>query len=121
MSLLFRNSSTDFVRFINMIINDATFLLDESLSGLKKIHEIEELIANETEFAKLSEEDKKAKQDALDESSRLVRSWIVLGNETMELFIQFTRDASDVFLTDVLGDRIAAMLNNNILQAFVTM
>ncbi|KAI6184022.1 U-box domain-containing protein [Aphelenchoides bicaudatus] len=104
-----KNNSTDFVRFINMIINDATFLLDESLSGLKKIHDIEELIANEAEFSKLSEEDKKAKNDALEESSRLVRSWIVLGNETMELFIQFTRDAPDVFLTDVLGDRIAAI------------
>jgi hypothetical protein len=34
----------------------------------------------------------------------------------MELFIQFTRDAPNVFLSDVLGDRIAAMLNNNILQ-----
>jgi hypothetical protein len=45
-----------------MIINDATFLLDESLSGLKKIHDIEELIKDEAKFAKLSEEDKKAKQ-----------------------------------------------------------
>lgn len=28
-----------FVRFINMLINDATFLLDESLDTLKAIHD----------------------------------------------------------------------------------
>jgi hypothetical protein len=34
----------------------------------------------------------------------------------MELFILFTRDAAEVFLSDALGDRIVAMLNHNILQ-----
>ena len=28
-----------FIRFVNMLINDATFLLDEALEGLKAIHE----------------------------------------------------------------------------------
>jgi ubiquitin conjugation factor E4 B len=76
---LFRSNSPTFIRFINMIINDTTFLLDESLGGLKKIVEIESLMANEPEFAKLSEEEKKAKRDALQESTRSVSSWIVLG------------------------------------------
>ena len=32
----------NFVRFINMMMNDTTFLLDESLDALKRIHEVEE-------------------------------------------------------------------------------
>jgi len=34
-TLLFRESSPDFYRFLNMVINDTTFLLDESLEKLK--------------------------------------------------------------------------------------
>jgi len=99
-----------------MILNDAIFLLDESLTCLRKIHEIEQLFADETRVAQLSEEDKKAKRSLLEESSRSVRSWVVLGNETMDLLLTFTRDAPAVFCTDVFGERIAAMLNHNILE-----
>ena len=40
----YRNASDDapFVRFINMLINDTTFLLDESLDSLKAIHDTQE-------------------------------------------------------------------------------
>lgn len=38
-----------------MVINDATFLLDESLTGLRKIRDIEALMENENEFNSLSE------------------------------------------------------------------
>ena len=33
------SGNSTFVRFINMLINDATFLLDESLDTLKAIHD----------------------------------------------------------------------------------
>ena len=32
----------NFIRFVNMLINDTTFLLDESLDVLKAIHETQE-------------------------------------------------------------------------------
>ena len=32
----------NFIRFVNMLINDTTFLLDESLDALKAIHETQE-------------------------------------------------------------------------------
>ena len=34
-----QSGNSTFVRFINMLINDATFLLDESLDTLKAIHD----------------------------------------------------------------------------------
>lgn len=37
----------------------------------------------------------------------------------MDLFMTFSRDAPDVFCTDMLGDRIAAMLNYNIIQVIL--
>lgn len=97
-----------------MIVNDSIFLLDESLNNLKKIHEIEQLMADEARYNQLSEEEKKAKISALEENTRMVRSWTVLGSETMDLFVMITRDAPEIFCTDTLGDRISAMLNYNL-------
>ena len=34
--------TADFIRFVNMLINDTTFLLDESLDSLKAIHDTQE-------------------------------------------------------------------------------
>lgn len=36
-----RECGMEFVEFVSMVINDATFLLDESLAALTKINEIE--------------------------------------------------------------------------------
>jgi ubiquitin conjugation factor E4 B len=36
-----------------MLINDTTFLLDESLESLKRIHEIESLMNNKAEWDQL--------------------------------------------------------------------
>ena len=36
-----------------MIINDATYLLDESLETLKQIHEVQVLMENKTEWEQL--------------------------------------------------------------------
>merc|ERR1719411_1920339 len=35
-------SGKQFVKFINMLMNDTTFLLDESMDALKRIHEVQE-------------------------------------------------------------------------------
>lgn len=40
------SSGKQFVRYINMLINDTTFLLDESLESLKRIHEVQEEMKN---------------------------------------------------------------------------
>uniref|UniRef100_A0A1I8A6L0 RING-type E3 ubiquitin transferase n=2 Tax=Steinernema glaseri TaxID=37863 RepID=A0A1I8A6L0_9BILA len=106
----------EFVRFINMVINDTTFLLDESLSGLRKVHEIETIMKNEVAWNGLSQEERELKEGILQEASRSVRSWLILGNETMEMFLYLTEGAPDVFKNPALGERLASMLNHNISQ-----
>lgn len=51
--LVEKSSGKQFVRFVNMIINDATYLLDESLETLKQIHEVQVLMENKTEWEQL--------------------------------------------------------------------
>ena len=48
-------SGKQFVKFINMLMNDTTFLLDESMDTLKSIHEIQEEMADKERWALLSE------------------------------------------------------------------
>jgi len=49
----FYSSGKQFVRYINMLINDTTFLLDESLESLKRIHEIQEEMKNKEQWDQL--------------------------------------------------------------------
>ena len=42
------NSGGEIVRFVNLLINDTTFLLDESLECIKRIHETQQLMKNTT-------------------------------------------------------------------------
>ena len=45
-------NTSQFVKFVNMLMNDTTFLLDESLDTLKSIRELQELMENKTEWNK---------------------------------------------------------------------
>jgi len=107
------NTSPTFVRFVNMVINDSTFLLDESLAGLEKIHEIEALMENDNEWSMLSEEEKEKMKGELESSTRTVPTWIIFGNETIEMFIAMSRDCPTLFTHCSLGERVATMLNYN--------
>lgn len=51
--LWLRSSGKQFVRYINMLINDTTFLLDESLESLKRIHEVQEEMKNKEQWEQL--------------------------------------------------------------------
>lgn len=53
-AILKHSSSKDFIRFVNMLINDTTFLLDESLNCLKSINEVQQLMKNRSEWEALS-------------------------------------------------------------------
>ena len=43
------------MKFVNMLMNDTTFLLDESLDCLKRIHEVQEEMDNIEEWNKQSQ------------------------------------------------------------------
>uniref|UniRef100_A0A915E1H8 RING-type E3 ubiquitin transferase n=1 Tax=Ditylenchus dipsaci TaxID=166011 RepID=A0A915E1H8_9BILA len=112
-----RDCTQDFFRFTNMIINDMTFLLDESMTNLKTIHDIEWVEMNDTAaWAALSQETRQQKLDALSQAKSSVKTWLVLCNDTMELFISLTTDNPQIFCQQALGERVAAMLNHNIIQ-----
>ncbi|KAF6038955.1 hypothetical protein EB796_002739 [Bugula neritina] len=109
-------AKSDFTRFVNMLTNDTTFLLDESMDSLKTINELQTLMNNPTEWDKLSRETQQSKQKHLAQEERQCRSYLTLGSETVEMFRYLTEYICKPFLIPELADRLAAMLNFNLKQ-----
>ncbi|KAL3273001.1 hypothetical protein HHI36_014457 [Cryptolaemus montrouzieri] len=105
-----------FVRFVNMLMNDTTFLLDESLESLKRVHEIQELISDDAKWSKLSSEMQQSRMRQLSADERQCRSYLTLGRETVDMFHYLTIDIKEPFLRPELVERLASMLNFNLQQ-----
>ncbi|XP_050295346.1 ubiquitin conjugation factor E4 B isoform X2 [Anthonomus grandis grandis] len=109
-------TGNQFVKFINMLMNDTTFLLDESLESLKRIHEIQELRADEEKWSKLPSEQQQSRLRQLSADERQCRSYLTLARETVDMFHYLTIDIKEPFLRPELATRLASMLNFNLQQ-----
>ncbi|XP_022906656.1 ubiquitin conjugation factor E4 B [Onthophagus taurus] len=105
-----------FVKFVNMLMNDTTFLLDESLESLKRIHEVQEMIKDEDNWKKLSSEQQQSRMRQLNGDERQCRSYLTLARETVDMFHYLTMEIKEPFLRPELVDRLASMLNFNLQQ-----
>ncbi|XP_047535250.1 ubiquitin conjugation factor E4 B [Vanessa atalanta] len=100
-------SGRQFVKFINMLMNDTTFLLDECLTYLKRIHEAQEAEARGSG---------EARARALAQDERQCRSYLTLARETVDMLQYLTVEIKEPFLRAELVDRLASMLNFNLQQ-----
>lgn len=105
-----------FVRFINMLMNDTTFLLDESLETLKRIHELQTAMDNKEQWASQTHEQQTSRIRQLQSDERQCKSYLTLANETVDMFYYLTKLTKEPFLRPELVDRLAAMLNINLQQ-----
>uniref|UniRef100_A0A8D8LIT7 Ubiquitin conjugation factor E4 B n=2 Tax=Cacopsylla melanoneura TaxID=428564 RepID=A0A8D8LIT7_9HEMI len=109
-------SGKQFVKFINMLMNDTTFLLDESLESLKRIHEIQELMSNKEAWTATPREQQESRERQLAADERQCRSYLTLGRETVDMFHYLTMEIKEPFLRPELVTRLSAMLNFNLQQ-----
>lgn len=109
-------AGSQFVRFVNMLMNDTTFLLDECLEYLKRIHETQVLQMDETAWAALGNEMQQTRQRQLAQDERQCRSYLTLARETVDMFHYLTVDIKEPFMCPELIDRLASMLNFNMRQ-----
>ena len=109
-------SGKQFVKFINMLMNDTTFLLDESMDALKRIHEVQQEMEDHKKWAEQSTETQQTRLRNLSQDERQCRSYLTLARETVDMFHYLTQDIKEPFLRPELVDRLAAMLNFNLKQ-----
>ena len=67
-----------FVRFVNLMINDVTYLMDESLSDLAKIHEIQQEMANAETWNAQSQQYRRERESALRTLERHTSGYVQL-------------------------------------------
>ena len=97
------STSEIFLRFINMLMNDITFLYDESISKLKEVKKHEILL----ETRALTPEETKV----YEQSQSISKYYFQQTNETLEKLEKLTDWSKAVFLKEGFVDRFASMLN----------
>lgn len=116
LAIINESRTPNFTRFINMLINDTTFLLDESIDTLKNIHDTQELMANTVEWENLSREVRTSRHRQLATDERQCKSYLTLASETIDMLHYLSLEIKDPFLQQKLAERLAVMLNYNVKQ-----
>ena len=96
-----KTDDTSFMKFFNLLLNDAIYLLDESLKDLQKIKEIQTLMDSPTEWNALTQQEKTDKTNALAQYERFVKSYILLANETVHMLSYLSEDIPKPFLRPI--------------------
>lgn len=95
------NSGQQFVKFVNMLMNDTTFLLDESMESLKRIHEIQEEMKDTDKWNKQTREHQSSRQRQLANDERQCRSYLTLASETVDMLHYLTQAIQEPFMKPV--------------------
>lgn len=105
-----------FVQFVNLLLNDVTYLLDEGLSKLIDINRLQkELEVNPftLDASTPPPPERREREQLLATTERQAASYISLSNETVSLLTKFTSFVPDAFVYPEVVDRLARMLNFN--------
>ncbi|KAG9315705.1 ubiquitin elongating factor core-domain-containing protein [Chiua virens] len=107
-----------FIRFINLMINDVTYLMDESLSELTQIHNIQTEMRDQNAWAAHPAQYRREREGTLRGLERHASSYTTLGKSTVGLLRDFTAETKAPFMMPEIVDKLAAMLDYN-LEALV--
>ncbi|XP_033641514.1 ubiquitin conjugation factor E4 A-like [Asterias rubens] len=104
-----------FLRFINLLINDAIFMLDEAMDNLKQIKEMQHK-KDSGEWRSLRPQDLQQQESSLRTHGAIARFFNVMSNESMNILSFITSEIKTIFVHPVMIDRIAAMFNDFLLK-----
>ena len=93
-----------------MLLNDATYVLDEAFTKFPKIKQLEQELLDRS----LSTEDRQKKDEELQTLGSQATSYMQLANETLEMMKLFTEALSEAFTMPEIVSRLASMLNYNV-------
>ncbi|KAA8916940.1 hypothetical protein TRICI_000907 [Trichomonascus ciferrii] len=104
-----------FVQFVALLLNDATYLFDESLTKLTEIHKLQKELPEPPHFGDPQEDaETQEKRQQLATAERHAESYMQLTNQSVILLKLFTSAVPSAFVTPEIVDRLAAMMNYNL-------
>ena len=101
-----------FVRFVNLLLNDVTFVLDESFTSFLTIYEVEKEL--QTSGSTLDQTQRQEKEEQLSATKGKAKSYMQLTNETVGMLKLFTEALGDSFTMPEIVQRLADMLDYNL-------
>lgn len=110
-----RNNSDFFIRFVARMLNDLTFLLDEGLSTLSEVHNLQIELENRARgLSQTREEDTQELHNRLKSAERQAKSSCGLSEKSLGLFNIFSKHIPSAFTMPEIVNRLAAMLDYNL-------
>jgi ubiquitin conjugation factor E4 B len=98
-----------FLKFVNLLLNDSTYVLDEALTKFPKIHDLQAELAPGA--PPLTPEQRTSKEEELATAEGQAQSYMQLTNETVSMMKLFTKTLSTAFTMPEIVDRVAAMVD----------
>ena len=108
---LAKSDSPFYMRFLNMLINDAIWLLDESLKKLPEVREFDAETADQVAWSARPARERAEREAANRQTERALRNDLVLAKVHVRMMGYTSRDIAAPFLLPEMVERVAAMLN----------
>ncbi|KGQ00890.1 hypothetical protein PAAG_12433 [Paracoccidioides lutzii Pb01] len=101
-----------FVRFVNLLLNDVTFVLDESFTAFLTIHDLQLELSREA--SNMEQSARQQKEEQLTAAQGRAKSYMQLTNETVAMLKLFTDALAESFTMPEIVQRLADMLDYNL-------
>ncbi|CAF3669246.1 unnamed protein product [Rotaria socialis] len=98
------------LRFINLLMNDANFLLDEALSQMARLKENQEAM-DRGEWNSLPQQQRRDLENTFRHTGQIARFTNIMGVKTLIILDMLTRSIQSIFCQPAICERLALMLN----------
>ncbi|GJN12753.1 hypothetical protein PR202_ga31060 [Eleusine coracana subsp. coracana] len=105
-----------YLNFLNFLINDSIYLLDESLNKILELKEIEAEMANTVEWERRPSQEREERLRVFHQWENVVRFDMKLANEDVGMLAFTSEQIPAPFLIPEMVERVASMLNYFLLQ-----
>lgn len=99
-----------FLVFLNLLINDAIFLLDEALSNMAQLRNLQ-TARDAGEWERMPLDERERTDQILRQTGMIARFDNILGQETIHTLEYMSTEMKSIFCHPMLVERITAMLN----------
>ncbi|KAL2240375.1 probable ubiquitin conjugation factor E4 [Sesamum indicum] len=105
-----------YLNFLNFLINDSIYLLDESLNKILELKELEAEMSNTVEWERRPAQERQERTRLFHSQENIIRIDMKLANEDVSLLAFTSEQITAPFLLAEMVERVASMLNYFLLQ-----
>ncbi|XP_016453506.2 putative ubiquitin conjugation factor E4 [Nicotiana tabacum] len=105
-----------YLNFLNFLINDSIYLLDESLNKILELKELEAEMSNTAEWERRPAQERQERTRLFHSQENIIRIDMKLANEDVSLLAFTSEQITAPFLLPEMVERVASMLNYFLLQ-----